>query len=656
MSIKYMLVALVALLGLAQPICAQIKDVGKQDPKVVTLIDAATLVGDKTSGEHIRYLTSDSVTRVVFKQKNTWVYCDSAVQYVDRNQLAAFGNVFINDNDSIRMYGDSVRYDGFTRIAKMRGEKVLLTDNQASITSTYMDYNALTGIATYKDGGTVKDSANTLTSEKGYYNTKTKNVSFKNDVVLQNPKDQLYLNSDTLTYNTVQQVAYFDSYTRIDTKDGLLIANKGYYDTKNKKSYFQESPLVDNQDVIISAKILDYDQATQVGIAQEKVEIYSKKDTFSIYGNYALYEGQIAKSSVFGNAVFAKPLAGTDTLFIAADTLIAVNDTINDIRYVKAYPNVRIFTKDIKGICDSLHYLISDSLLYMFKTPILWNGLNQLSADTVSLKLKENKPDKLFMNINAFVISQDSTQNHNQISGRNMVVHFKESYLQKVDVTGNGETIYFLVDDKDQHLVGMNQVACSNMLVVFADSNRLSEIKFYRKPTGTVFPSDKLPESGTKLKNYQWRIQLVPTKDDIFEGIREKFIPIPILRDAQLLVNERFDIYYKSNTLIYVRKDAVPKDVANEFFLELFDHAISSDQEQKVFDQVFSIEPTEISNGQIVYQFALPEGYQFDSIATGQFYEDPDEQGQMIRKYIWQSIFEKPTSQAKQKKNSLLEK
>lgn len=60
------------------------------------------------------------IGNVVMKQDNTLFYCDSAAQNVKLNQLEAFGNIHINDADSVHTYSQYLKYKGDTRIAELK--------------------------------------------------------------------------------------------------------------------------------------------------------------------------------------------------------------------------------------------------------------------------------------------------------------------------------------------------------------------------------------------------------------------------------------------------------------------------------------------------------------------------------------------------------
>ena len=87
------------------------------------------LVGFRKDGVNYTSVTGN----VKFTHKGTVFYCDSAVLAKKTNYLEAFGHVRILDNDSVTITAHSLRYDGNTRVAKLRQNVVLTKLEQLQI-------------------------------------------------------------------------------------------------------------------------------------------------------------------------------------------------------------------------------------------------------------------------------------------------------------------------------------------------------------------------------------------------------------------------------------------------------------------------------------------------------------------------------------------
>ena len=487
------------------------------------------------------------------------------------------------------MTGDTLYYYGNDRFAEVVGN-ITFSDSQMVLTTNQMDYDLANNLASYQNGGKITDDSTTLVSKKGYYNTQTKLVAFSKDVVLDNPISEYHLESDTLTYNTTTKIAYFHARTEITTREGKLIAEKGQYDSQLSKSTFSSNARIENEEYTLSGDFIDYDEVLEKGIAKGNVRLFSKKDTLVIYGDKAKYFGLEGRTEILGNAMIEKPFGKEDTLFVIADTLISINDSISDTNMIYAYPAVKLIANDMQGICDSMIYDLKDSTLHFFEDPVLWSDANQLEADTILALLNKNNLDKLYMSKNSFITSIDSLKNYNQIKGRNMVADFVQSYIKKVDVDGNAQSIYFALDN-DTLLIGMNRMDCSNMVMQFADSNKLSTITSIQQVDAKLIPPHEIKPDQTKLKDFNWRDEERPQKglvDDYFAQVaRLNWLAVepkpqnlikeidlearanPMI-DGELVSDGRFQIYLNTDNLIIFNPKLKPSDMRGSFYVDFF--------------------------------------------------------------------------------------
>ena len=141
---------------------------------------------------------------VVFRHDSVYMYCDSAYFYSKTNSLEAFGQVKMNQGDTLFLYGDYLFYDGNSQIAMVR-ENVRMENRNTTLLTDSLNYDRILNLGYYFEGGTLTDEDNVLTSDWGEYSPETKMAAFNRDVKLVNP--QFTLTSDTLKYNTTTKVA-----------------------------------------------------------------------------------------------------------------------------------------------------------------------------------------------------------------------------------------------------------------------------------------------------------------------------------------------------------------------------------------------------------------------------------------------------------------
>jgi lipopolysaccharide export system protein LptA len=393
---------------------------------------------------------------VVMKHKNSLIYCDSA-HFYGQDQLAKlFGNVKIeNQEDSVTVTSRYAEYDGETQLAKLRTNVVLVNEGTTLYTD-FLDYNRETGVANYYNTGMVKDSINTLTSQRGVYETRDEKITFRDKVVLENP--DYTMKSKILYYFTLTKIAETEKLTNILSKEGdKLNAQRGsVYDTENKIFRFYDGN-VESENSVVSGEILYYDENAQYFEARENVSIFNKEQNVEVFGEEGKYWEDLQYSRVYGRALVRKYFEA-DTLFMIADTLVTQDSDVPEERYMLAYPDMRMIKSTLAGRADSMAYTYADSTVYLFSDPVLWNNKSQITADSIRFLLANEEIDRALLVDNAFAITRDTVANFNQIKGRKMTSYFAEGDIEGVGDHKQGIGFKVLADQRPAVHPGILQV------------------------------------------------------------------------------------------------------------------------------------------------------------------------------------------------------
>jgi lipopolysaccharide export system protein LptA len=462
------------------------------------------------------------IGNVIFTQNQTTIYCDSAQIFKKENSVQAYGNVRITDGDSVTVTARSLRYDGNTRIGYLRNKVVFVKLATATLYTDYLNYYRNRNEARYFNGGRLVDTTNTLTSVKGYYDVKTNLASFKTDVVGVSP--EYTLKSDTLQYNSTTKIVYFRAHTTVEDKEGqTAVYENGFYDTNEKKSNIHKGT-IQTPSYEMKGDRYFLDDVRKFYRAKDNVIMTSKEENTSIYGDDGEYDRIKGIAKVYGHAYVAKATDDGDTLFLTADTLVSIEDKDPKKKRILAYPNVKIFKSDLQGTADSLAFFNADSVMFMYQKPVLWTDKNQMTSDTVKVMLHNNTVDKVYLLSNSFVISEDTLKNYNQIKGRRMIAHFDGKQISHVDVLGNGENIYYALQEEEKDLdsvrlkitflAGMNRMLCSNMKIRFKDGG-IDNVSAYVKPDASFIPPHELTKDVQRLAGFKLRTDERPDREDV---------------------------------------------------------------------------------------------------------------------------------------------
>ena len=243
--------------------------------------------------------------------------CDSAHRYSGKNIVHAFGNVHINQGDTLHLYGDHLIYYGDKRYTEVR-RNVLLRDNETTLTTEILDFDLANNFGYYPDGGVVINGDNRLESIQGYYYTDEKLFFFKDSVIITNP--DYIIKSDTLKYNTVTEIAYFLGPTTIIGDDTNIYCENGWYNTKTDISQFNENARIKNNNQLLMADSIFYDNGMGLGKAFLNVEVIDTIENTIIRGNYAWFNRDPEQMLMTDRALLIQ-MSDKDTLYMHADTL-----------------------------------------------------------------------------------------------------------------------------------------------------------------------------------------------------------------------------------------------------------------------------------------------------------------------------------------------
>jgi lipopolysaccharide export system protein LptA len=465
---------------------------------------------DKSTGKDWHRL----IGKVRLDHNEITMKCDSAHFFPDKNQVIAFSKIHIEQGDTLDIYGNYLFYDGATEKAVMN-DNVELVDKETHLFTNSVKYDVKNKVAQYTDSGRITNGKNRLTSHFGIYNVSQSLFHFKDSVKIINP--DYVMTADTMDYNTKTETAFFTGPSEMKGDSIYLYCEKGWYDTKNNKTTIWKNALIDNRSQVINGDSIYYDDISGYGQSFGNISIIDTTNSVIVKGDYAWYYKKPEKFMVTDSAMFIQ-VSGNDSLFLHADTIkaIIVSDSAGkEFRLMRAYYGCRIFSKDLQAKCDSLSYSFQDSVIRLYDQPVLWSKENQLTSDTMVIYTKNRKADRMELYYSAFVVSQVDSLRFDQIKGRKLTGHFKNNELCRINIEGNGESIYYLVDGEE--IAGKNSAKCASIEII-VEKGKIQEIYERQSPEGVIDPPLNKPEANNLLAGFRWLDTVRPKKvSDIFK-------------------------------------------------------------------------------------------------------------------------------------------
>ncbi len=494
------------MLGILVLLVFNFSAIQSQEKKRVDILRAGSLeANDRIASNAQRLLDS-----VLISHKNILMWCDSAYTYTGTNRVDAFGRVHIQQNDTLHLYASKVFYDGDISFARAWGNVVLVNKSTTIYTDT-LNYDLAANISYYDHSGRIVDSTTTITSIIGKYFINDDLLKLLKDVVVVNEKHTL--NGDTVGYHTETKLITINGPTTIRDSANTLYAERGWYNSETGEAELLKNPVISNETQNISAKYIRYNKETKSGKALGSVVMTDMENKSIIKGNVAHYDDILQTAVVTDSAVYMN-YNEKDTLYLHADTLRTIPDTIPDEKIVFAYNRVRFFRTDIQGVCDSMVYFTNDSIVQLYKSPVLWSEIHQLTADEITMKQNKDAPDELHLLRNSFIISKQDTNKFDQIKGKDMIGYIVNNKLNNIEVNGNGQTLYYAREK--EKIIGLNRAESSKVSIRFREG-KIYSISFLSAPEGELKPLIDLKDEDKLLSGFDWKIALRPlSKYDIF--------------------------------------------------------------------------------------------------------------------------------------------
>ena len=526
---RYLLTGILCLFGMVL-LCAQDKKpatktsqqeqsdtlrppTGPQEKKKtrVDLLYADEAVADKELRPDVQVL----IGSVKLRHDSMYMFCDSALIYEKINSVEAFGNVHMEQGDTLFIYGDYLYYDGMSQLAMLR-ENVRLINRTTELTTDSLNYDRLYNLGYYFDGGTLTDEENVLTSEWGEYSPATKLAIFNHDVKLVNPK--FVLTSDTLKYSTESKIATILGPSDIVSEENHIYSERGWYNTTTEQAELLDRSVLTNQGKRLIGDSLFYDRQLGYGEAFHHVQMNDTVNKNMLTGDYCFYNERTGSALATDRAVAVDYSQG-DSLFVHGDTLRMITfdlDTDSMYRELRIYHKVRAYRTDIQAVCDSLVYNSKDSCMTMYTDPILWSGSQQLLGEEVKVYMNDSTIDWAHIINQALAIEKKDTLHYNQVAGKEMKAYFREGEMRQIDVNGNVLVIYYPTEERDSSLIMMNYSEAP-FLRMLLKNRKLEQGSFIGKTTGTAYPMSQIPADKYRLPAFAWFDYIRPrNKQDIF--------------------------------------------------------------------------------------------------------------------------------------------
>lgn len=438
-----------------------------QDNLIVIVGDS--LKGMAVNGESIR----EVIGNVVLTQGNVKVTCDKAVQYISRNDAELIGNVIVTQ-DTLTIKTERGFYFGNLRKTSSNSG-VTLDDKKVILSAKQGEYFFDEHRAFFKDDVKLYDTISTLTSETlTYYRNIDKAIAV-GLVKIIDPENIIYADSLEHFRNKQKTYAFNNVQIKNNSNNIIVLGNRLEDDRFNKYTLIDSMPLMIQIDTSIVKDETGKEQITfdTLFISSKKMEVFrSDEDKFVAIDSVKIIRG----------------------LFSSINELtIYYQDSAKIVTYKKS--------EDIAQ-------------------PVIWYGYSQLTGDSITIYLLENKITQLDIDGSAFMLTQNENfpERFDQSSSSSSKIYFSNNKVSRVEYFDNVFSIYFMYEENNPN--GLIKANSKDAVIYFKD-NEVSDVKLLGNP-GTEYYPENLVESNERnflLPKFNL-IESRPTKEEIYDKIR----------------------------------------------------------------------------------------------------------------------------------------
>ncbi len=274
--------------------------------------------------------------------------------------------------------------------------------------------------------------------------------------------------------------------------DGVtrLTANYGKYFIDEKIAEFWENVIVDDPAGIVYSDHLVHRREQEFSTATGNVRVVDRERGSTVYGQLLEYDSHTGSSSMKDSPVLVHmdttAVGRIDTLIVKSKIMESVlEDTVR--RFI-AEDDVEMNRGELSARGAKSIYFVDNDELNLTGDPIMWYQENQITGDSIHVRLEEQQLRTLEVYRRAFAVSKSDDRypdRYNQLTGMELTMWFANDEIEKIEVRDQATSLYYLYEEMLPN--GVNHVTGDTITLLFIDGE-LEELKIVGGIEGQYYP------------------------------------------------------------------------------------------------------------------------------------------------------------------------
>ncbi len=247
------------------------------------------------------------------------IMADSAVRYSNQS-FECFGNVLINQNNTF-VYGNRAEYNNQSCDATVYSDLVKIVDGDATMYTYNCRYNTESEIGEFWGGCFVDKGDNHMESQRGYYNTKTHDITAVERVEMRD--DRYQMRGDSVIFNTeTENAQYFTNSNIWSDNDEYLYADAGTYTKERDFHHLTRNAYILSPEREVWSDSIEYYRSEGHIIGRRNIQVDDTEQKIMGFADYGEWWDEPGNALFTGRpSMINYDTQQTDTIFLSADTL-----------------------------------------------------------------------------------------------------------------------------------------------------------------------------------------------------------------------------------------------------------------------------------------------------------------------------------------------
>ena len=486
--------------------------------------------------KHATLTHGPSRGNVELKNRSVTLVTDS-LDYDVNSQLGWYttgGQLDDDVNTLTSIYGE---YSPSTKVARFRNDVLLVNrkDGYRLITDE-LEYNTSTHIADINSTTRIEGANDTIYTTRGWYNTTTDHAQLtaRSTIVHRDSSSNVTtLEGDSIIYDRISHISrafmFRDAAKHkapmilTDTaRKVILIGGYGEYNDSTRSAYSTEYPLLmefSRPDTLFlrADTIFSFIETERIDTIPPSPSLQEDNEVSPDLTDFINIPNDSISSVDSIPSIESIPSADSISLgdSISLPETPLISDSVakappREFHVARAIGCARFFNQDIQGVADTLLFKEQDSILYMFRKPIIWSGERQVYGNRIDVHFNDSTPDWALLPNAGMLAEYIEEDFYNQLTGSRMKAFLENKNLKRLEVEGNVIAI-LLPQEKDSSYNKLVH-AESSYLTLDMDGKEMKHLIMWPEVSGTVTPLFEVKKSQQYIEGFRWLEALRPKR------------------------------------------------------------------------------------------------------------------------------------------------